>query len=124
MAYFYLKLVPLFILIFLVLSLTARVLGTTQPPNPALRGFTEGCEDKPQPCWYGIVPGVTTAEEAIELLDEQGYVLDADPATTIFSRYEPPKGSMIQFVQFNHYSEQTKIVHLMVLAFEHGVQLG
>ena len=51
----------------LSLSLVARALGTTQPPNPALRGFVEGCEGKPQPCWYGIVPGVTTAEQLVQI---------------------------------------------------------
>jgi hypothetical protein len=70
---FYLKLIPIFVLIFIALSLTARVLGTTQPPNPALRGFTEDCEDKPQPCWYGIVPGVTTVEEAKTILTLHNY---------------------------------------------------
>jgi hypothetical protein len=59
---------------FLLLSLTARALGNTQPPNPALRGFIENCEDKPQPCWYGIVPGVTKVEEASAYLLEIDYV--------------------------------------------------
>lgn len=58
---------------FLLLSLTARTMGNTQPPNPALRGFTEGCEDKPQPCWYGIVPGVTTMGEAGKQLITQSF---------------------------------------------------
>jgi hypothetical protein len=71
----YFKLILPISLIFPVLSLAARVLGSTQPPNPALRGFTEGCEDKPQPCWYGIVPGVTTVEQAKSLFAEQGYTV-------------------------------------------------
>jgi hypothetical protein len=58
---------------FVLLALIARALGSTQPPNPALRGFTEGCEDKPQPCWYGIVPGVTEIREAIKMLEEFGF---------------------------------------------------
>lgn len=60
-------------LAFVVLSMAASGLGTMQPPNPALAGFSEGCEGKPQPCWYGIVPGVTTLEEANIFLTEQGY---------------------------------------------------
>jgi hypothetical protein len=40
--------------------MAARALGGTQPTHPALRGFTEGCEGKPQPCWYGIVPDQNT----------------------------------------------------------------
>lgn len=61
--------------IFIALSIAARALGSTQPPNPALRGFTEGCEGKPQPCWYGIVEGIAT-EEAERILTHLGYKLD------------------------------------------------
>jgi len=39
------------------LALTARAWSETQLPHPALRGFVEGCDGKPQPCWFGIVPG-------------------------------------------------------------------
>jgi len=73
MSRFYLKLIPLFALACLALSLAARTLGGTQPPNPALRGFVEGCEDKPQPCWYGIVPGVTSEQDAVELIIKANY---------------------------------------------------
>lgn len=63
------------------LALTARALGGTQPPNPALRGFIEGCEDKPQPCWHGIVPGETSYDEAVARLRELGMIIDeAGPA--------------------------------------------
>jgi hypothetical protein len=65
--------VTIMVISLLALSLTAGALGSTQPPNPALQGFVEGCEDKPQPCWYGIVPGITTAEETMHVLEEQGY---------------------------------------------------
>jgi hypothetical protein len=70
---FYFKLTLSTAPIFLALFLIARALGTTQPPNPALNGFTEGCEDKPQPCWYGIVPGMTTEEEANLILQSLAY---------------------------------------------------
>jgi hypothetical protein len=56
---FYLKYIPLCITIFLLLAMAARALGGTQPPNDAFKGFVEGCEDKPQPCWYGVVPGTS-----------------------------------------------------------------
>jgi hypothetical protein len=70
---FYLKLNLPIAIIFLGLSLAARALGTTQPPNPALSGFTEGCEDKPQPCWYGIVPGVTNWEDSLPVIEAHGF---------------------------------------------------
>jgi hypothetical protein len=68
-----LKLGLILIAIFASFSVTARALGTAQLPNPALAGFTEGCEDKPQPCWYGIVPGVTTIDEMLDTLSLHGY---------------------------------------------------
>jgi hypothetical protein len=74
----YLKLILPIALIFLVLTLTASALGTTQPPNPALRGFTEGCEDKPQPCWYGIVLGETTLDAVHETLARVGYSITSE----------------------------------------------
>jgi hypothetical protein len=75
----YLRIILPGVLIFFALSLTARAFATTQPPNPnpALRGFTEGCEGKIQPCWYGIVPGKTTAEATSERLSQLGYEIDA-----------------------------------------------
>jgi hypothetical protein len=90
----YLKLTIAIPIICLVLTLTASALGTTQPPNPALRGFSEGCEDNPQPCWYGIVPGVTRREYVItQLAKNMGY--DIDPAYLMLTQlsiwsYEPP----------------------------------
>lgn len=49
MTRFLLKLALLMILLLTITSLAARALGGTQPPNPVLGGFTEGCEGKPQP---------------------------------------------------------------------------
>ncbi len=59
---------------FTALTIAARTVGTAQPSNPALAGFTEGCENKPQPCWYGIVPGLTTVDEASVILASIGYL--------------------------------------------------
>src|SRR5689334_17247061 len=53
------KVTVILIAVLMVVCIEAKAVGALQPPNPALRGFVEGCEDKPQPCWYGIVPGVT-----------------------------------------------------------------
>lgn len=66
---------------FAVFNVAARTLGTLQPPNPALAGFTEGCEDKPQPCWYGIVPYETTFDEAKAVAQQKHMVLLPDKET-------------------------------------------
>jgi hypothetical protein len=56
---FYAQWIPVLLVIFAAAALAARIAGGAQPTHPALRGFSEGCEGKPQPCWYGILPGVT-----------------------------------------------------------------
>lgn len=72
-----LKLMLVITFAFALVNLAARTLGTTQLPNPALRGFTEGCEGQPQPCWYGIVPGVTTMNEVKQRLAGKGFSVDS-----------------------------------------------
>jgi hypothetical protein len=71
------------ILVFTASSLAARALGSIQPLEPALTGFTVGCADQPQPCWFGIVPGVTTAADATRLLTAQGYTESSDGLGTL-----------------------------------------
>jgi hypothetical protein len=51
----------------------AGTIGAAQAPNPATAGFWKGCEDRPQPCWYGIVPGVTSGLDAFRLLEDAGF---------------------------------------------------
>ncbi len=73
MTRFLLKLTLIMTFVLTITSLVVRTLGSTQPPNPALRGFIEGCEDKPQPCWYGIIVGETLIEDVIGILNQKGY---------------------------------------------------
>lgn len=54
-------------------TVVARVVGFAQPSNAATLGFIEGCNGKPQPCWYGVVPGVTNGGEAFRLLGDAGF---------------------------------------------------
>ncbi len=72
------------LLIAALLTVAARVLGSTQPPNPALVGFTLGCENQPQPCWYGIVPGMTNVEEASQIIENLGYGMERDENYRLF----------------------------------------
>jgi hypothetical protein len=57
----------------MIMGLVARTFGAIQPPNSTLRGFTQDCDGQPQPCWYGIVPGVTTVSESHEFLGGYAY---------------------------------------------------
>jgi hypothetical protein len=64
----YLKSVAIFLSVFVMLAWGAHALGGMQTPDPALRAFIDGCHDKPRPCWFGVVPGITTEQEARDLL--------------------------------------------------------
>lgn len=62
---------------FAVLNLLAGLLGTLRPPHPALAGFM-ACTDESQPCWNGIIPGVTTIEQTRQIMAFAG------PGVTLF----------------------------------------
>src|SRR5689334_20565166 len=70
---FYLRLVILFIPLFVLFAITMSALGSTQPLHPALRGFVEGCEGVPQPCWYGVVSLRIQVHEVEARLNSVGY---------------------------------------------------
>jgi hypothetical protein len=64
----YIRLSAILTPLFIIISIGLILLGRTQSFHPALRGFVEGCEGLPQPCWYGIALGVTTRDEAREII--------------------------------------------------------
>jgi hypothetical protein len=59
--------------ILITLVVTAITVGKQAPPHTAAIGFTAGCEGKTQPCWQGIVPGVTTIETADDAVENVGF---------------------------------------------------
>lgn len=62
--------------VLLTIQFATQAFGSTRPVHPTLRGFTEGCTDHPQPCWYGIIPTVTTLDTAHSQLEHYQYPLD------------------------------------------------
>ncbi|MEO8612112.1 MAG: hypothetical protein ABI690_29715 [Chloroflexota bacterium] len=78
-----------------LLAVCARIIGAVQPPKPALRAFDIGCEDLPQPCWFGVIPGKTTEPEINQLLAFAGEpelartILAHDDYTLIFTLPAP-----------------------------------
>jgi hypothetical protein len=84
---FYIRLAAIVLIpLFVLLAITMSALGSTQPMHPALRGFVEGCEGAPQPCWYGIVPGRTSRSEV------SGLILNADYAATNYGNDPHARG--------------------------------
>jgi hypothetical protein len=80
----YLKLLPSIALVLLMLNVASGTVGSIQPPNPVLAGFTTGCEGKLQPCWYGIVPYMPL-EAAQNKLEQIGYSLQPDTQPHFFN---------------------------------------
>ena len=78
-----LRLSLVFIFCFTLVNVVVRAFGSTQPPDPALDGFTVDCEGMPKPCWYGIAPGITTIGDADRLLTNRGYSASADGLGTL-----------------------------------------
>jgi hypothetical protein len=62
----------------LILSVAAKAIGSLQPINSSLSGFIDNCEGKPTPCWYGILPGTTTAYDGKILMEQAGYKQTSD----------------------------------------------
>jgi hypothetical protein len=62
----YLKILALCCLACVVFTFAARVLGATQAPISPIQAFTTGCENQPQPCWFGVRMGVTTQDELLK----------------------------------------------------------
>jgi hypothetical protein len=67
------------VLIVLLTIINSVVIGTAHYWSPHqemegfLIGFHSGCDDQPQPCWFGIIPGVTTVAETERILRAAGY---------------------------------------------------
>lgn len=55
----------------------ARVIGARQAAHDALNGFGTNCPQQAQPCWNGLVPGVTSYDEARAALPRLGQVRSA-----------------------------------------------
>jgi hypothetical protein len=101
---FSIRLAVYLIPVFNVMSLTLILLGSAQPPHAALRGFVEGCASVPQPCWYGIVPGVTSLEDAQAFLDDATTYTFSSKRTlniTHYWRYEASGLCALTLVEFN-----------------------
>jgi hypothetical protein len=91
MARFYVRLSLLLMPILALLIIIMGALGSTQPLHPALRGFIEGCENIPQPCWYGIALGRMTVQEAQPFLKHARDLLDQQCQMDYFpSRFDDP----------------------------------
>ncbi len=124
MTRFYLKLIIPITIACLTFMLIAHAFGATQPPNPVLHGFTEGCEAKPQPCWYGIVPGVTGRLLIPPILAKYGFIEgdNREKSDTIFQRVEDSNQCKIEM----EYTSSQNNAPIRIISFYqcNPIQLG
>jgi hypothetical protein len=120
------KLALLITLVLTATGLTTRILGSTQPPNPALRGFISGCEGKPQPCWYSIVPGVTTIDKSLKRIESKGYKFTNISNDNLY--FWDPSWRNIQFGACSNiitsFERESRIVSNITLIACNGITLG
>jgi hypothetical protein len=117
-----LKISVYLVAILLTGSIAAKSIGSLQPINPALKGFVEGCEDKPQPCWYGIVPGNTMTKEAEIILTDLEYIADVAETRTIYVRNEDFTPSLVYIDQSRRYP--SGIVAGIIIELKERVQFA
>ncbi len=58
---------------FALLACIFRAVGAGQSSHAALAGFRDGCLTADHPCWYGIVPKITSVEAAQTILARNGF---------------------------------------------------
>ncbi|MBZ0281780.1 MAG: hypothetical protein K8L97_13660 [Anaerolineae bacterium] len=117
----YLRLAIPLLAIFIALNIAARAFGSTQAPNPVLRGFTEGCEGKPQPCWYGIVPGVTSLAEADRIIRQQNFIKRQNTIVVIYDTFS---NSPISSLTIGISASQPDKVQGLALDLTENIRLG
>jgi hypothetical protein len=76
--------------------------GRMQPSHTALDGFADACAGVPQPCWNGIVPGMTTIQEmrAIMAYAGAGIALFDDLTESYVMYFVPPQPSPLCVILF------------------------
>ena len=99
----------LIIFVLTLIGFVIRIVGTTQQPPVVMRGFTEDCTDQPQPCWYGIVPGITTGADLQEKVSRSGYVVESISTRQLDASLATPDACQKLSVQFESHVQQVKI---------------
>lgn len=101
-----------------LLNTSFITLSHFQPTNPTLAGFVTGCSPERQPCWYGIVPGVTATTEAGAILEKLGYDLKHQDAQSGVWRFTSP---YLSPSCVNVYNESNHIKKLSLYCFDLNV---
>src|SRR5689334_13487986 len=104
---FYLRLIAALQILFIVCGFAMNSLGSTQPTPSAFRGFVEGCEGIPQPCWYGILPGTTELNDALIMLQDRNFELHYSGSN--YSEYIQPQSDDGCIVRLDFASGATSV---------------
>lgn len=104
-----LKYATLIIFLLTLIGFVIRIAGTTQRPPLVMQGFTEGCTDQPQPCWYGIIPGVTTSADLQEKVLRSGYMVESISTRQLDASLATSHACQKLSIQFELYVQQLKI---------------
>lgn len=119
---FFLKLTFISLTCVTLFAFGARAWGNEQPPNPDLAGFSESCEGQTQPCWQGLVVGVTSVPEAQRILTSFGYTPSHRSSYGIITFERIP--NQIQCDIQVSYTDSTGPIQLLIFENCDGLQFG
>jgi hypothetical protein len=110
----------------LIVSLSAVTIGLARAQTyPVLDSFTDACVGKPQPCWNGIVPGMTTVDEMRQIMAYAGagVTLSEELTDSSLLYFIPPPPSPICMALFELSETLVERVQLLVCK-EADVKIG
>lgn len=110
------------VIVLTVSSFAFRALAYQQALPPFLIGFDVGCQMLDDPCWQGIVPGVTTLEETRQQLEEAGYQAGIENASLRYY-YFYSKKLKPGCVKVGYAEGRTVLSYLRLYCME-GVRVG
>jgi len=102
--------------------LATKAIGSVRPMQPVMAGLDEGCANKPQPCWYGITLGETTASAAQSLFAQFGDSFYDNTAKGQLEIFKTNQGGC--FAQFAYGRSGSTIINEIVLTNCARVRLG
>jgi hypothetical protein len=94
----------------------------SQTPHPALTGFQAGCTKQPQPCWQGLIVGVTRVAEAQRILLGLGYTASHRSSYGIITYSRIP--AFINCDIQVGYNDSTGPIQLLIFENCSGLRLG
>jgi hypothetical protein len=97
-------------------NLAALGYGLAQPAHRALAGFSDQCTAARQPCWHGIIPGLTPIDKATRIVERLGYTVSLHKTTDFILRYasaEQSPGCVDMYIGYGIAEVRSLVLHCL-----------